>query len=477
MANKHLYKYTDENYLTRAGLRAAMRSSLIDNFWLEITQYRKDNAEKTPLIGTNRASLSLTKTEATKVKLDFFETRLIGYSNALADLSLNPAAEKTFDKESLLSVLMDAAKLISCPLSELTAKAMLNGFFKPGDNEKEAMLYRFYLNLKKEAPLPSEDSLGELRFSLLGHDEVSSFYRNSDFRTIYTTQIVDRNYNYAPYGAIEGMMESLFAFLSSSSYPVGMKAVLALYYIYFVKPFEENNELIATSFAREILSSNGISGAAYLPFEALLQNSDFLKDVLLESQKESDLTYFAFYCFDRLSAYFDKALARISDLKAETVTKEFVEIPKEEQAEAEEEIAQAAPVPEIKEEAIPPSPPEDKPSKVPLLSEEERKAFLESKGRSAVTTSTPSLSDKEVKETAKYLLETNPLLRKKQALFYASHCTIGRFYTIQDFKKSARCAYETARTSMDGLAELGFYAKKQIKNKFVYTPINQGETK
>ncbi len=88
-----------------------------------------------------------------------------------------------------------------------------------------------------------------------------------------------------------------------------------------------------------------------------------------------------------------------------------------------------------------------------------------------------SLSDKEVKETAKYLLETNPLLRKKQALFYASHCTIGRFYTIQDFKKAARCAYETARTSMDGLAELGFYEKKQIKNKFVYTPIKQGETK
>ncbi len=477
MANKHLYKYTDENYLTRSELRVAMRSSLINDFYREILEYRKANAEKTPLLGTNRAILSLTKTEATRAKLDFFETRLTGYSNALTDLSLNPSAEKSFDKESLLLILMDAAKLISCPLSELTAKAMLNGFFKPGENEKEALLYRFYLNLKKKAPSPSEDSLGELRFALLGHDEVSSFYRTSDFHTIYTTQIVDRNYNYAPCGEIEGMMESLFSFLSSSSYPVGMKAVLGLYYIYFVKPFEENNELIATSFAREILSSNGISGAAYLPFEALLQNSDKLKDVLLESQKENDLTYFAFYCFDRLSVYFDKVLSRISELKAETVTKEFVEIPKEEKEEASEEIAETAPVPETKEEEIPPSPPEKTPSKVPLLSDEERKAFLESKGKSAVTSPGSSLSDKEVKETAKYLLETNPLLRKKQALFYASHCTIGRFYTIQDFKKAARCAYETARTSMDGLAELGFYEKKQIKNKFVYTPIKQGETK
>ena len=476
MANKHLYKYTDENYVTRAGLRVAMRSGLIDNFWAEITQYRKENAEKTPLLGTNRATLTITKTEATKAKLSYFETKLTGYSNAIDDLSLNPSAEKTFDKESLLAVLMDAAKLISCPLSELTAKAMVNGFFKAGENEKEALLYRFYQNLKKEPESPSEDSLGEMRFALLGHDEVSSFYRNCDFRSIYTTEIVDRNYNYAPYGEIEGMMESLFSFLSSP-YPAGMKAALSLYYIYFVKPFEENNELIATSFARAVLASNGISGVAYLPLEALLQTSDTLKDVLLESQKENDLTYFAFYCYERLSAFFDKTLGRLSELKAETVTKEFVEIPEQEQEEAKEEIAESKPAYEAVEEAIPPSPPEPKASKVPLLSEEERKAFLESKGKSAVTSPGASLSDKEVKETARYLLETNPLLRKKQALFYASHCTIGRFYTIQDFKKATRCAYETARTSMDGLAELGFYQKKQIKNKFVYTPISQGETK
>ncbi len=476
MANKHLCKYTDENYLTRSELRVAMRSNIIDDFYKEIRQYRKENAEKTPLIGTSRSPLFLTKTEATKVKLDFFQTRLDGYSNAIADLSLNPSAERSFEKEALLSVLMDAAKLISCPLPEITAKAMLNGFFKPGENEKEALLHRFYQNLRKTPQTPSEDSLGELRFALLGHDEVSSFYRTSDFRTIYTTQIVDRNYNYAPFGEIEGMMESLFSFLSSPSYPVGMKAVLSLYYIYFVKPFEENNELIATSFARGVLSSSGISGACYLPFEALLQNSNKLKDVLLESQKECDLTYFAFYCFDRLGVFFDQTISRLSELKAETVAKEFVQIPKEEVEEAKEEIEEA-PALEVEEENLPPSPPEKAPPKVPLLSEEERKAFLESKGKSAVASPSPSLSDKEVKETAKYLLETNPLLRKKQALFYASHCTIGRFYTIQDFKKAARCAYETARTSMDGLAELGFYEKKQIKNKFVYTPINQGETK
>ncbi len=477
MANKHLYKYTDENYVTRAGLRAAMHSSLIDNFWLEILEYRRANSEKTPLLGMNRATLALTKTQATIARFADFESRLSAYSNAISDLSLNPSAKKSFEKESYLASIAEAGKLLGSPISELTAKAMVNGFYKASDNEREATAYRFYCSLKGEMKAPSEDSLGELRFALLGHDEVSSFYRNSDFRSIYTTQLVARDYTYAPFGEIEGMMESLFSFLSSSSFEPGMKSLLCLYYIYIVKPFEENNELLASLFAKSVLSANGLDGSSFLPYESLLQDNPSLKDVLGEVQQQKDLTFFLFYCIERLNAFFDKALSRINELKRDTVAKEFIEIPKEEQASAEEEMAIAAPPAEPEPETAPPLPAPPKQSKVPLLSEEERKAFYESKGRNAIRSPSASLSDKEVKETARYLLETNPLLRKKQALFYASHCTIGRFYTIQDFKKSARCAYETARTSMDGLAELGFYQKKQIKNKFVYTPINQGETK
>ncbi len=478
MANKNLYKYTDENYLTRSELRVAMRSNLINDFWREILEYRRANAEKTPLIGVNRSPFSITKTEATYARLVDFESRLQAYSSAMSDLALNPSALKTFEKESLLSVLNEAGKLISNPLPELTAKAMLNGFFKPGENEKEALLWRFLENLKAKPSAPSEESLGELRFALLGHDEVSNFYRTSDFRSIYTTQVVARNYTYAPYGEIEGMMDSLFLFLSSPSYKTGLKSLLCLYYIYIVKPFEENNELIATSFARSLLSSNGVEGAACLPFESLLQESANLKDVLSEVQEQKDLTFFAFYCIEKLNAFFERSLSRLASLKRETVTQEFIEIPKEEGADVVSIEPSSSPIEEVaKAEETPPEAPEPKPDKVPLLSEEERKSFLESRGKSAISTPSSSLSDKEVKETARYLLETNPLLRKKQALFYASHCTLGRFYTIQDFKKATRCAYETARTSMDGLVELGFYVKKQIKNKFVYTPVRQGDNK
>ena len=87
------------------------------------------------------------------------------------------------------------------------------------------------------------------------------------------------------------------------------------------------------------------------------------------------------------------------------------------------------------------------------------------------------LSEKEVKEYARYLLETNPSLSRNQANFFANHCTVGRYYTIQQFKKECKTAYETARTSMDKLAKEGYYEKRQVKNKFVYTVKSKGDNK
>ena len=83
------------------------------------------------------------------------------------------------------------------------------------------------------------------------------------------------------------------------------------------------------------------------------------------------------------------------------------------------------------------------------------------------------LSEKELKEAARYIAETHPSLKRSQANFYVSHCAVNSYYTIADYKKWTRCAYETARTSMDKLAEEGFYRKLQIKNKYVYTPIKR----
>jgi hypothetical protein len=87
----------------------------------------------------------------------------------------------------------------------------------------------------------------------------------------------------------------------------------------------------------------------------------------------------------------------------------------------------------------------------------------------------PAFPRKDTLETiearARQLREVHPQLKKKQAHFYAGHCTIGLHYTIEQFKSEEHTVYETARTSMEDLANRGFYKKEMIGKKFVYTPI------
>jgi hypothetical protein len=157
---------------------------------------------------------------------------------------------------------------------------------------------------------------------------------------------------------------------------------------------------------------------------------------------------------------------------------------------ASEAKVEAAPAPEVKiaepvtpkEKEVEPAPeaPEAKPEKVVVSPERQispEEMSGESSGESALSIEENPLSEKEIKEYIQYLLETNPALNKNQASFLANHCTMGRYYTIQQFKKFTRCAYETARTSMDKLAQERYYSKLQVKNKFVYTPIKKGEAK
>ena len=89
----------------------------------------------------------------------------------------------------------------------------------------------------------------------------------------------------------------------------------------------------------------------------------------------------------------------------------------------------------------------------------------------ALPTMPIGLDEKDAARIEENLLEINPKLKRGEAYFYARHCTIGKYYTIAQYKKTLGCAYETARTSMDHLVYEGYYRKEMLKNKFIYTPI------
>ena len=147
--------------------------------------------------------------------------------------------------------------------------------------------------------------------------------------------------------------------------------------------------------------------------------------------------------------------------KVETVDL-FAEEEKEETVPTQAPVQQVEQVREEPHEVVASEAPKKKTVKVTYVQEELAVAYIP-----------VALDEKQAVLLEQDLLERDPELKKGEAKFYARHCTKGKKYTIAQYKKSLRCAYETARTSMDHLAELLYYRKEKIKNKYVYIPVER----
>lgn len=62
-----------------------------------------------------------------------------------------------------------------------------------------------------------------------------------------------------------------------------------------------------------------------------------------------------------------------------------------------------------------------------------------------------------------------PQLKKHQIQFYLEHHEQGYYYTIEQFIASNNVCYETARSALKQLSDLGFYQMLKQGKKFVYT--------
>ena len=67
------------------------------------------------------------------------------------------------------------------------------------------------------------------------------------------------------------------------------------------------------------------------------------------------------------------------------------------------------------------------------------------------------------------LIEYYPFLHKEQVSFYLEHREIYCFYTIQQYMKYNNVCYETSRMHLEQLVCLGWYVKKKVGKKFVYS--------
>ena len=472
-------RYTDEEYVSKRELANKLRLNLVDSMWKGILDYRRQFAKPLAAITLiSKQKMYLTSTQALYDKYSEFESKLSYFQTEYVKTCLNKDSERAINKYAYLLVLRICCQALKINANELSLKAIVNGAYRDTDPALTSInaYFKAISSFEDAASYQNgEDFLGHEYGILKGTDELTSFYRTSDTKSIYVRSVVSKLYESAPASEISDLMDSLFSFEKLDNKKGFLKALVIEYFINYIKPFDDNNLLIGTLLSKWSLSRANLSNvASILPFEAAFIPSDRLNDYFESIQQTGDVTYFVMYAMEKISPLLDELLDQMHEINKNIIKKEhFVK---------EEIVQEATPnIEEIKEEreetkeAEAPKQEEKVEKKVSTVERIDPSKLTQPVGNLALFPPRATLTEKEIKETARYIIETNPNIKKAQAYFFAGHSTIGRYYTIQDYKKVTRCAYETARTSMDLLAEQGFYKKLQVKNKFVYTPIEQGE--
>lgn len=533
MASKISIRYTDEEYLARRGLSKAMNTSMVDSFWRDILDYRREYRKDLGMFTFNKTPMYFTLTPAIEAKIKEFESKMNSYLRLYRGVDEREKFE--IRKISFFPLLKSICLYEGATnMSDMSLRALLNGTYRENNIDHAPVLRYFhtlshYLDDNNQAIPPSDEFLGDAYTYLLGVAELYKFYREEGPNQYRPTSVLGGyDYDKAPVKDIEVMMDRLYACMDKDI-GVFVRAMISLFEISYIQPFDSLNHPLAILFAKNVVANGPAGNSAFvLPFETLLSDR-LVMESIKDTKNEGDLTYFILACLNNLSKTIDNLSDQAQKARVSVYKPEYQTLSREEEERA-KEIAPApyqAPAPEpapIKEEPkveeplpfedffyeeptkeIKPEPaPEPIPEPTPIEIEEEVEEEIEfpeieekPEPKNALKPSriiTPEemkesqasggrlfevpgniLSDKEVKEYVRYLLETNPNLNKKQASFLANHCTPGRFYTIQQYKSFCRCAYETARTSMDHLTNEGYYEKLQVKNKFVYRPANKGE--
>ena len=485
-------RFTEEKYATKNEVARELKITSVDTFWANILAYRSNFYHYLTVRTIEKKMLLLCGCPAINSLVNNVEMKMIRVNREYG--MLQPESKgyrylnQTFNKK-ILYILNEAEQLqvgedfVNSVLRNEVVSALPNN-----------MLLVNYLNalnyIKKAYVNPiDEDFLASLYAKLLGTEELTEFYRSNDDRNPENRVLIDRVYTSAPYNLIDSMMNSLFTFIQTSTLSASLKAVVVYFYINYVKPFNKYSEEVAILMAKAVLAHEAFGETVVdLPIEQLLLlSSEEVARIFVEVQKTADVTYFVNYAFKHLNQYCEGFLDEIAQSKTQELkadfyqadeVKEEVEIPEEEVKVEKVDLFESSFEEEPKEEEVEEQPViKEQPVVAPKVAEEQPKkktvkvTYVQEE--LAVAYIPVALDEKQAVLLEQDLLERDPELKKGEARFYARHCTKGKKYTIAQYKKSLRCAYETARTSMDHLAELLYYRKEKVKNKYVYIPVEK----
>lgn len=463
-------RFTEEVYASRSQVAHSLGTNLIDPFWNQIISYRKKYEVDLGLKDISKMSYFITLCKLITDKSAELTQKIDRYDQTYNEKILKSLNKNTYHHNTVRQDLLYISKAHNISVNEVA----LNNIIYHKSNDPVFSVLINYLSaaefIYSNTDTKIDDSYLASLYSLVsGEKELSSFYRVNEVKSFTQKVIVNREYAGAPVNQIESIMDSLYDFINNYKSAPVIKAAVVYYMINYVKPFDNYNAEVSILLARKILSTNN-SSQLFVPFTSLLsEKQSNIAVAIRESQRSRDLTYVIVEFIDVLNDAFQFSLDAVARILVEGAQQSY--LMGEDEEKIEEEFG-----PEVRkpaEEFILPK--EDKPVEQPevdivVAPKVETKKIIKHVGS---LKDENLVSDKELREKAEELLESDPMLRPNQAHFYVRHCTPGHYYTIQQYKRSEHVVYETARTSMDNLAKQGYYKREQVKNKFVYTPLNK----
>ena len=479
MANNELaIRFTENSYATKAEVSRELRMSLIDNIWSNILKYRSTYYRYLTLKSIDKNQLMICYCQSVSSSIQGMDSKLLRMMGEYVKLSKDSGDLSHFEDMCLVRALRGVANKNDLDMSDIHLRSLIQGDLKDLSLDKR-VLKRYLDSLKFIKERYSYeidiDLLADLYSVFTENPNLTSFYRETEDKNPNNRVLIDRIYSSAPPYLIDGLMNSLFSFIQTSSLSSTVKGIIAYYYITYIRPFPSNNEEIALLMMKLVMSHGDLGEfGAILPLENLLNLSqESFNRITNEVQKTNDLTYFVNFILKGMESSLDE----VNNIKAsqtrDTIRKDFYREDKEEVVKP-TPVVETRPVEEPAPTPVEPPKPTPKPVEkvtppTPPVSENVAPVTHEL----AFSKIPQALDEKAATRLEEYLLEVDPALKKGEAYFYARHCTMHMNYTIQQYKKALNCAYETARTSMEHLVELHYYRKEQVKNKFVYTPIKQ----
>ncbi len=466
MEKNHGIRFSSDAYCTKEEVKLALNMTSVDSIWEEIKIYRSYYLNQLNLRNIEKIPYSLCVTP----KLSY---TLISLEKRLSKLELKYKMESLKNKDlygeinftSYTNILSTLKDIYGINVDINLLSSLISGTYP--NMPLEYLVLKRYLDtliyFKSKSSSPINQQLlcliyTKLRGIEIDYSSMNSYYRKEDIDEIKDHVFMGKHYEGCPKDSIGECMNSLFEYLSNNNELNITNALIAYYYILYIKPFDYFNEEVALILFKFVLGHDFIEDLAFIiNFESLLEDSLMkkLSSSMLESELQLDLTYFIYHYLPYINEKVNIISSLIDEISSKEISNELNNI-----CSTEEEIIN-------KERYIKPYSVDE----AYYQNKTNSSSQLEYEQKVSLPVMPVGLDEQDASVVASHLLELYPTLRRSQAEFYSHHCTLGKYYSINQFKEYASCAYETARTSMDNLASLGFYKKENVKNKFVYTPI------